>query len=209
MLVQTIVTRNGYFIDSRLRSLEDREFEVDRVVNDIVFYGVETEKEITVIHIDIGDSIFIGRCPFGEQFLVVNISGFHTQHPIQLVGRIHRIADPVDIPYKILVALFHIDVYVDRLVVVRHNTVRKNNSITITQFIVLPYDKFQIGSITLGNKFLGTEKCRQIFTLAGLFHRPTQFTVAQHFIAGKINFMYLDFIFLIDFYIDNHLIFVR
>ena len=170
MLIQPVITLNDDFVDTSLLSFVHTQFQVYGIIFDIYFDRIELEEKITVIHIQIGNCIFIFHSPLPQELLIIYISRFHSKQCTQVFRRIKGIPHPTDIPQIIFSAFIYLNEYIYSLIIIRGNTITYDNSVPITQFIIFINNQIKVFRKFFFYKFFGTEQINQFPFLIGFLH---------------------------------------
>ena len=208
VFIQTVVTVDADFIDSSLTAFEDTHFQVDGVTYDIYFHGVERVEEVTVVVVEVADSVFICTGTLFQQLLIVDVALLHTEQEIQLLGRIEGVTYPRYIAQVVFLSFFDFHEDIHRTVVIRLDAVFYNHGITITQFVVFVYNQLLVGFKIFFDELFGTEKVEQFAFFIRFLHHTFQLLGCDGLITGDCNLMYLYLLLFVDIDIYQDLVLV-
>ena len=109
---------------------------------------------ITIVVVHILYRILVVQETVLEFVLVIDITGFHAQHIVEMSCRIDTVADPFYATDMILVALVDCKIYINATIVERHHTVLDYACITVTVLVIAGQDILLVLGIGLVNKLL-------------------------------------------------------
>ena len=132
-------------------------FQVNGIAYDVHLNRIEVVEQVTIVPIVVANGIIVFLQAFVHLFLVVDVTFFHTQGGIQVVGSYYGITYPCDVSQIVALSFvqFHKDIHM--LFIDSPYGVFQNGSVAITQFVVF-IDECLLGFIvTFWSKFLGFE----------------------------------------------------
>ena len=204
MLVRTGIAFNQHPVYCSLRSLEQTDFHIDGVIPHHGLHRHGTEKQVTVIHIEIiCHCIVITLQPFHKILLIIYIPFLDIQQEGKPLGIHHRVAHPCDVIIIILVAFVHI--YIDFHPLVRHlhHAVRNNGSVPVTQFIISVQQVIFV-ILVIGFNVLGRLEEIGKALLLGLLHGIFQLLVLHLLVAGNDNLTDFNLFLPLHNHVQNH-----
>ena len=211
LFVQTVVAVDADMVEVCLRTLGDAHLQVDGVANDVHLDGVDIREDVAIVVVVVACGIVVFPQALVDVLLVIDISLFHAQHGIQIVGGDHGVAHPGDVADEILVALvdFHIDVHV--LVVVLGYRVFDDGGIAEAQLVVL-VDQCLLGFlIAFVSELLGLEHRIELACFVDLAERTLadqralDLAVLQLVVALEDQFVDLHLRLLVDVDVEDNL----
>ena len=206
ILVQAVVTGNAYAIDGGLRTFEHTHLKVDRILRDIDFDRLNAGKHISIIIIEVTDSVVVQVDALFEELLVVDVARLHAQHLREALRLVHGVAHPIDVADMVLVTLLHLDVYIDGLVIVCHHRVGHDVCIAVSVLVILVYEQLLVLVVQVVDKLLRTEEMAPVALLVGLLHCPLQLLFVEGGVTSDIDLVDLDLLLLVDVDIEDEVV---
>ncbi len=119
-----------------LRTFLHTHLEVDGVTLNILLHRVNAREHVTVVVIEVADSILIILQSLVKQLLVVDIARVHAEHTLQVVRVVNSITDPVNLTDIIFLAFRYLEPDIDMLRIIVPYTVGKDGGVAVTKLIV-------------------------------------------------------------------------
>ena len=208
LFVKSVVTVDDNAVDSCLWTFHDTHFQGNGVAFDFRFDGHKLEEEVAVVHVEVGYGVFVFCRTLVEQCLVVDVTRLDAENVVECRRRIDCVACPRDVGNEVLFAFFHINVDIYGLFVVLSYAVAYDASIAVAQFVIFLDDEVQVVFVVRFHEFFLAEKVEQLSFFVGFLHYSLNLVVAQHLVAGNIDFMNLYLFVLVDVDVDNHFVFL-
>ena len=120
-----------------LRPLLDPHLEVDAVADDVDFHGVDVREDVAVVVVVVADGVLVLLQALVQHLLVEDVAALHAEHGVQVVSGDDGVAHPVDVSQEVLLALVHLDVDVDVLLVLIPHRVELDGGIAVAQLVIL------------------------------------------------------------------------
>ncbi len=158
LLIQAVVTIDDHLVDACLLAFVHAHLQIDAVAAHLALHGDELVEEVSVVHIQVGDSVVVFLSALVEQFLVVDVTLAESQHIVEHSSGIDGIADPADIVDVVSLALVDGDVNIDSLFVVVDHAVGHDDSIAISLLVVLVNDAVEVLLVVAAHKLLLAEE---------------------------------------------------
>ena len=206
LLIQAVVTVDDHLVDAGLFALEHAHFQVNAVPLDFALDGYELIEQVTVVQVQVGNSVIVFLCALGEQLLVIHITLLDTQDLVENDRRIDGVSHPGDVRDVITLALINLEVNVNALPIIGDHAVAHDDSVAVTFLVILVDDELLVGLIIALDELLLRENLQDVLLLIGLLHRALDLAVAQHFIAVDIDLVHLDFLMLVNIDVDDDLV---
>ena len=208
LFVEAVVTVNHHLVDGSLFAFEHAHFQCDGVAFNLTFNRNELVEQITVVHVKVGNCVVVLLSAFVEQFLVVYIAFFNAEHIVEYASGIHGVAHPVDVADVVFLAFVDSEIDVDGLFVVVHHAVLHDDGIAVAFFVIFVDDELLVGFKIVGHEFLLAEEANKVALFVGFFHSVFHSLVGEHFVAVDVDFVHFDFFVLVNYDVNNHLVFV-
>ena len=166
------------------------------------------EEQVTAVHIEVGNGIFVLARALGYHLLVIHIAGFHAEHRIQVGRRENGVSHPVDARNIILLPLLDVQVHVHLLVAIVHHAVGNNLGIAVAHLIIFLYDTVLVVLVIRRDELLLAEQLYEATLLIGLLHHALELAVAYNLVALDVNLVHLYLLMLVDVDVHNHLVLI-
>ncbi len=114
-VVGLVIAYNSNLVEICNRAFDDSDFKVDGIVLRAGFDGIDVREQIAVVLVEVGQVVAVGLGFVGDAFLqkytVVYITAFDTNHAVEALIAVNRVAQKLDVA-KIITTPF-LDVYLD------------------------------------------------------------------------------------------------
>ncbi|EJW90521.1 hypothetical protein EVA_21373 [gut metagenome] len=203
VFINAVVAGNAYVVERGLLTFANAHFEVDGVAVYIDFDGVEVVEYVTIVVVEVTDSVFVLVESFVELSLVVNVALLHLQQMLQEVGVIHSISHPRNVAEIIFGAFVEVDVHVDVLVVYGFHAVVFDYGITVAPGIQFVNEESLIFFVFFGKELFGAEDVDETL-LVRFFHRLFQLAHVFGVSTSDENLVDLDLFVLVNIDVEEY-----
>ena len=221
ILVEAVVTVDADVVEVSLLVLDDTDFEVDGVADNVDIDWRYRREHITVVIVVVGNGIVIAVQAFLQLRLVVDVTFLHAKDEVKamsarrVLGAIDRVTHPCDVSQEVFLSFVHLHIDVDMLIVGVPHTVLNDGGVAIAVFIVFGDELALVLLPAFGRELLRLEEGRQFAGLVGLrqgsFTRQAtlDFLVAQGAVAIDDDIPDAHLLFLVDDDIEDNLVLAR
>ena len=211
VLIHAAVTVNLDSVDCSLLSFRHSDFKIHRVAVNIHFYRLYAVEHISVIIIMVSNSVFVCVQTFSYVLLVVDVTLVHAKHSVESLGAIDGVAHPTDIAHIIALSFIDVEIHVNCVVAVINYTVRFNNGVSVSQFVIFLYDAVLVLVIVLCDELLSLEQTLEALLISLLQETSTkessdELLARNIIVTSDIDLVYLHLLILVDNDINNHLV---
>ena len=135
IFIYAFVARDSHLGEVGLLALHNAHLQIDAIAHDVHLDGGQAVEDVAVVVIKVADGVLVGQGTLFDVRLVVDVALVHIKDSLQEVGRIHRVAHPLDVAHIVFLAFFQMDVDVHHVVLAgcRHHTVCGNHGVTEAQ----------------------------------------------------------------------------
>ena len=206
LLIEAVVTVDYHLVDTRLRTLDDVHFEVDRVGVNVLLNRHEVEEEVAIVHVEVGNGIIVFGGTLVEELLVVHVARLDTEDIVEHIRGVDGVSHPVDARDIVFLSFLNLEIHIHLVVIVVYHAVAENLGIAVAKLVVFVDDELLVGLVVVGDKLLLAEKLLEASALIGLLHHALELAVAEHLVTVDVDFVHLHLVVLIDHNIHNHLV---
>ena len=137
LFVESVVTVDTYIINMCLRSLGDTHLQIDGVAHDVHLGRIQVIEQVARVPVSVTHGIVVLLQTLLQELLVIDVALLHAQELVQVVCGIDGVTHPGNVANVVALALIHLYIDVDMLLVNVPNGVFQDDGIAEAQFVIL------------------------------------------------------------------------
>ena len=202
LVVHALVARDADFVDGELLAFEYLDLDVDRIRPDDGFGGFDLRHQVALVLVErryghrFGIGLLADAQTLVHRLLVVRVALVDAEHALQVVGFVHRVADPRHVADVVFVAFRNVEVDGQPLVADRIDRVADDRGVAVAFRVVEVDQQVLVVLVVALVEFGAAEEVDAL--LVRLLEGPAQALVLELLVAREVDLADLDFVFAVD-----------